>query len=314
MTQFNLVTGYRRLIWVLCIAVYCLPGFTALYTLPPQDTDLIGSLTVVHTRKEDTLLDVAKLHNIGQKEITISNPGVDRWIPGDRTKIVLPTRYILPDVKRQGIVLNIPEMRMYYFSRLDHQPHSVETFPVSIGRMDWQTPLGKARIIEKTLNPSWRPPESIKQEHAADGDPLPDVVPSGPDNPLGNYAMRLNLPGYLIHSTNKPLGIGMRVTHGCVRMYPSDIETLFPKVNIGTQVQLVNHPVKVGWFADTLYIEVHPPLEEEDVDSSWLQTQAEMLIDEKIAELTVTLDTEQLKTAISEKTGVPVAIGVALED
>lgn len=292
---------------------FSLPCFADMFPLPPQDTDLIGSLGSTLARQQDTLLDIAKQFDIGQTEISISNASVDRWLPGENTKILLPTRYILPNADRHGIVLNIPEMRLYYYSGTTQQ-RIIETFPVSIGRMDWQTPLGDAKIIAKTKNPVWRPPISIKKEHAEAGDPLPDVVPAGPDNPLGLYAMRLNLPGYLIHSTNKPLGIGMRVTHGCVRMYPNDIEQLFPKVKIGTKVQIVNQPVKVGWFAESLYLEVHPPLEEEGIDNDWLQEQANLLIDEITDTIAVNLNQQQIWSAIKLQTGVPVVIGQRIEN
>ncbi|HFD12453.1 MAG TPA: L,D-transpeptidase [Crenotrichaceae bacterium] len=297
---------------VLCFFLF--PCSAAIFPLPPWGTDLVGVLNTVSARQQDTLLDIAKQYNIGQTEISISNPGVDRWLPGKNTRILLPTRYILPDAKRKGIVLNIPEMRLYYYPETEkNQQRTVETFPVSIGRMDWQTPLGDARIIDKTVNPVWRPPKSIKKEHAEAGDPLPDVVPAGPDNPLGNYAMRLNLPGYLIHSTNKPLGIGMRVTHGCVRMYPTDIEQLFPKIKVGTRVQIVNQPVKIGWFADSLYLEVHPPLEEENIDTGWLEEQANLLISVATETLPVALNQNKIKTAIKDQTGVPVLIGQRIE-
>ena len=297
--------------------LWCFFSLTCLaetFPLPPLDTDLIGSVYFVSARHQDTLLDIAKQFNIGQTEISISNPGVDRWIPGENTKILLPTRYVLPKSIRQGIVLNIPEMRLYFYpqEKLELR-RTVETFPVSIGRMDWQTPLGDARIIEKKQNPVWRPPKSIKKEHADAGDPLPDVVPSGPDNPLGDFAMRLNLPGYLIHSTNKPLGIGMRVTHGCVRMYPTDIEKLFPKVKIGTHVQIVNQPIKAGWLAESLYLEVHPPLEEDIEDAGWLEDQADLIIAEMTEGKPVLLNRQLIKSTIKEQTGVPVIVGQQVE-
>ena len=159
-------------------------------------------------------------------------------------------------------MLNLPEYRFYYFPKSNgDKPSSVVTHPISIGRQDWETPLGKTTIIQKKENPTWTPPESIKKEHAAKGDPLPNVVAAGPNNPLGLFAMRLGIPEYLIHSTNKPYGVGLRVSHGCIRMYPEDISTLFPVVNVGDQVTIVNHAVKVGWAGNSLYIEVHPPLE-----------------------------------------------------
>jgi L,D-transpeptidase ErfK/SrfK len=159
-------------------------------------------------------------------------------------------------------VLNLAEYRMYYFpTPKADEVAIVMTYPMSIGRMDWETPLGRTTVISKVRNPSWYPPESIRAEHAADGRPLPRIVPAGPDNPLGEYAMRLGLPGYLIHGTNRPAGVGMRVTHGCIRMFPEDIGFLFGQVEVNTRVRIINEPVKMGWDNDELVVEVHRTLE-----------------------------------------------------
>jgi L,D-transpeptidase ErfK/SrfK len=275
---------------------------------PPLDVDLVGELRSVPAAGEDTLLDIARRFDAGQDEILHANPDVDRWLPKPGSQVLVPSRHILPDARREGLILNIAEMRLYYFppSR-PGQPDELQTYPVSIGRMDWDTPQGTTRVIAKTRNPEWRPPESIKEEHAADGEPLPDVVPAGPDNPLGKYALRLGLPGYLIHSTNKPYGVGMRVTHGCVRMYPEDIEQLFPEVPVGTPVQIVNQPVKVGWLGHTLFIEIHPPLEE-DQDRINLQHLAMDMVNREWERRPFTLDGGALNRAIEARNGIPVAI------
>jgi len=232
------------------------------YDLPPAGNDVVGAVTVVIARDDDTLLDIARRHGLGYEDIVRANPGVDTWLPGAGTEVVLPTRYVLPQGPRRGVVLNLAEYRMYYFpAPQDGDTPVVMTYPISIGRMDWETPLGLTSIVAKVRQPSWYPPESIRDEHAAEGDPLPRVVPPGPKNPLGEYAMRLGLPGYLIHGTNRPAGVGMRVTHGCIRMFPEDIDYLFGRVDVNTPVRIVNDPVKVGWDGDELVIEVHPVLE-----------------------------------------------------
>ncbi|WP_040575029.1 L,D-transpeptidase family protein [Methylohalobius crimeensis] len=280
------------------------------YVLPPSDVDVVGRVEAARVQKGDTLLDIARRFDIGQNEILLANPRLDRWIPSAGAKVVLPKRFILPEAERHGIVLNIPEMRLYYFppSRGDAPPQVI-THPVSIGRMDWSTPLGTTRVVAKTQDPVWRPPESIRKEHAEQGDPLPKVVPSGPDNPLGKYALRLGIPGYLIHSTNKPFGIGMRVTHGCVRMYPEDIERLFPEIPVGTPVTLVNQPIKTGWFAGELYLEVHPPLEEADIDYEKMLERALTLIEEKTqGDASIRLHGSAFRKALEEQTGIPVKI------
>jgi L,D-transpeptidase ErfK/SrfK len=278
------------------------------FILPPADTDLIGDIRSVKAQNEDTLLDIARRFDIGQEEILLANPDVDRWIPGGNQSVTLPMRYILPDVDRTGIVLNVAEMRLYYYPAVSKERASeVQSYPVSIGRMDWSTPLGMTKVSAKTTNPSWRPPESIRAEALAQGEPLPEVIPPGPDNPLGNFAMRLAIPGYLIHSTNKPYGVGMRVTHGCIRMYPEDIASLYPQIPVGTPVRIVNQAIKLGWLVDTLFIEIHPPLEEyaNKVDA---KNAAMDLVNAKWRQRPFKLDVQALNQAIDKRSGMPVAI------
>jgi len=240
-----------------------------------EGDEVFGEVQVIDARHEDTFVSLARTYNVGYEELRQANPGVDAWLPGTGTKITIPSRYVLPRAKQHGIVVNVAELRMYYFpAQSGPLPEGIApgsrrviTHPISIGRMDWSTPLGVTSITGKVANPSWYPPESIRDEHAARNDILPRVVPPGPDNPLGKHAMRLGLPGYLIHGTNKPSGVGMRVTHGCVRMFPEDIEALYKTVPVGTPVNIVNQPVKIGWTADgTLYLESHPALHESNVD------------------------------------------------
>jgi L,D-transpeptidase ErfK/SrfK len=289
------------------------------FVLPPADVDVVGQVQTMTASSDETLLDIARRYDIGQNEILLANPDVDRWLPADGSKVILPTRYILPEADRSGLVLNLPEMRLYYFP----QPRPGETpvvitHPISVGRMDWNTPLGLTKIVSKQIDPEWRPPKSIKNEHAQDGETLPDVIRAGPDNPLGRYAMRLGIPGYLIHSTNKPYGVGMRVTHGCIRMYPEDIEKVFDDIPVGTPVRIVNLPVKVGWLAGSLFIELHPPLEEDeekyaDYMQSVLSSIADFLSanDDTLninAGRTVNLSGHALRQAVAEKSGIPVII------
>jgi L,D-transpeptidase ErfK/SrfK len=275
---------------------------------PPLEVDLVGENRRVAARHEDTLLDIARRFDLGQDEIVLANGAVDRWLPQEGTEVDLPTRYILPDAKRKGLILNVAEMRLYYFPpSLPGEPDVVQTYPVSVGRMDWSTPLGTTSVVAKTRNPDWHPPESIRKEAEARGEPLPEVIRSGPNNPLGDYAMRLGLPGYLIHSTNKPYGVGMRVTHGCLRMYPEDIAQLFPGVAVGTPVQIVNQPVKLGWLADTLFIEIHPPLEE-DRAAVDLRVLTMDLVNKQWERRPFVLDGAALNRAIEMKNGVPVPI------
>ncbi|MDJ0813272.1 MAG: L,D-transpeptidase family protein [Woeseiaceae bacterium] len=247
---------------LVCLFTLAQPARAEIYELPPEGYDVIGSVATITARHEDTLVDIARRHGLGYHDIVRANPDVNVWLPGAGTEIVLPTQYVLPSGPRKGIVLNLAEYRLYYFPEVrDGETPYVMTYPISIGRMDWETPLGNTTVISKVRNPSWYVPKSVREEHAAEGRPLPAVVPPGPDNPLGEYAMRLGLPGYLIHGTNRPAGVGMRVTHGCVRMFPEDIEFLFGKIDLKTPVRIVNEPVKMGWVGDELVMEVHPVLE-----------------------------------------------------
>ena len=239
-----------------------LPARAEVYELPPEGFDVIGALVTVTARYEDTLVDIARRHGLGYQDIVRANPDVNVWVPGEGAEVVLPTRYVLPPGPREGLVLNLAEYRMYYYPKpAAGEPAYVYTYPMSIGRMDWETPLGKTMITAMAKNPAWYPPQSVRDEHAADGDPLPRIVPPGPQNPLGSRALRLGIPGYLIHGTNKPAGVGMRVSHGCVRMFPEDIEFLFRQIRVNTSVRIINAPVKIGWDGEALVAEVHPLLE-----------------------------------------------------
>ncbi|TDJ36287.1 MAG: peptigoglycan-binding protein LysM [Gammaproteobacteria bacterium] len=248
----------------LALIFFILPcvGIAEVYDLPPAGDDVVGAITVIQARADDTLIEIARRHGLGYEDIVRANPHVDTWLPGEGTEVVLPTRYVLPPGERRGLILNLPEYRLYYFPEPKANGQAtVMTFPISIGRMDWETPLGLTSVISKVSNPAWYPPASVRAEHAADGDPLPRIVPPGPNNPLGKYAMRLGLPGYLIHGTNRPAGVGMRVTHGCIRLFPEDIEFLFGQISVNTPVRIINEPIKIGWNGDELVVEVHQPLE-----------------------------------------------------
>jgi L,D-transpeptidase ErfK/SrfK len=275
--------------------------------LTASGSDLIGAVGTVRSAYEDTLTDIARRTGLGYEEIIRANPGVDPWLPGHDTPVVLPTQYLLPAGPRRGIIVNIAEYRIYYFYETEGRP-AVATFPISIGRIDWATPLGRHSIIGKTRNPTWYPPESIRDEHAADGRPLATQVPPGPDNPLGEYAMRLNFKGYLIHGTNRPVGIGMRVTHGCVRMYPEDVEWLYQRVSVGTPVQIVNQPIKFGWEGDALYLQVHPPLDEAEGDDAVMTALTADFV-RATAGRSAEVDWSLIGEVYRRKDGIPVRVG-----
>jgi L,D-transpeptidase ErfK/SrfK len=235
------------------------------YVIPENGDNVIGVITTAIAAHDDTLLDIGRRHGVGYEEIISANPGIDPWLPGAGTEILIPSRFILPDAPREGIVVNLPEHRLYYYppTKRGERP-VVRTYPISTGKMDWKTPLGVTRIVSKQERPNWYPPQSVREAHIARGEPpLPPVVPPGPDNPLGEHAMRLAIPSgaYLIHGTNRPAGVGMQVTSGCIRLFPEDIAELYGLVPVKTKVNLVDQPTKVGWLRGTLYVERHPLLE-----------------------------------------------------
>ena len=302
--------AFFKLALIFMVSLCIVQARAQTFSLPPADVDLIGKLHTARVLEDDTLLDVARRFGIGQDEIVLANPDVDRWLPRSGTEVVIPARYILPRAERKGLVLNVPEMRLYFYPPpAEGRPAVVKTYPVSIGRMDWATPLGPTKVLSKTQDPSWTPPESIREEAEADGRPLPEVVPPGLDNPLGQYALRLAQPGYLIHGTNKPFGVGMRVTHGCVRMYPEDIALLFPEVPVGTAVQIVDQPVKIGWHLGTLFIEIHPALEEKQEPPAKMVESVMELLHAVWEQHPLVLDSAALKQALEKQNGIPVAIG-----
>lgn len=293
------------------LAILLLPAVVAAaeYPMPAEEFDLVGVIRVVKAQPEDTLLDIARRYDVGQEAILHANPGVDRWLPGGGARVTVPTRHILPAPPHQGLVLNLPEMRIYYFPEAGPGERGrVLTYPVGVGRMDWATPLGETKLVAKQKDPAWRPPQSIRAEHAAEGRPLPEVVPPGPDNPLGRHALRLGIPGYLIHGTNKVFGVGMRVSHGCIRMLPEDIEELFDLVPVGTPVRIINQPAKVGWHGGDLYLEVHPPLEEDEEGRQALYETVMSALDEESLRRQVDVDHEAVTRALATASGMPVVI------
>lgn len=296
-------------LFMFCMVMSSFNAFSETFILPPKDTNIVGTMDLITAKGEDTLLDIARDYGIGYTEIVKANPSVDRWLPGEGTPVVIPSRYILPDTPRKGLVLNLPEMRIYYYPRVKKgQKPTVITYPVGIGRQNWQTPRGKTSIIQKVKNPTWIPPASIRAEHAAKGDPIPAVFPAGPDNPLGTRKMRLGIPGYLIHGTNKPYGVGMRVSHGCVRMRKEDVEALYDIVPMGETVRIINQPLKIGHFADSLYLEFHSPLEEDGLSFDDNYRNALNTANKKLNLHNLGISNDVIKAVVKEESGLPVEI------
>lgn len=298
--------------WMLACVSICLggPAAAAVYDMPAEGNDVIGAVREIQTREQDTLVEIARRHNLGYRELRLANPDVDSWLPGEGTPVRLPAHFVLPDVPREGIVLNISEMRLYYFPPAD-SPYAgkVVTYPLGIGREGWDTPLGATRVVRTAERPSWYPPESIREEYAKDGKELPRVVPPGPENPLGEYALYLGFPTYLIHGTNKPAGIGMRVSSGCIRLYPEDIAALYSMAGAGTPVRIIDRPYKAGWLDGTLYVEAHPP----DANGRERVSDYTPLVQTLIAATRdrpdFPIDWDRAQNAAEIADGVPVAVG-----
>lgn len=228
-----------------------------------SETEIVGRPQKVVARHEDTFTDIARRFNLGYDELRAANPGIDPWIPGEGTEILLPTAHVIPEAPREGVVVNLPAMRLWWFGPPDEQGRqTVVTHPIGIGKIGWSTPLGKFKVLSSRKDPPWTPPESVRQAYAERGEHLPPVVPAGPDNPLGRHAVRLDNPVYLLHGTNKPAGVGMRVSHGCIRLYPEDIERLFDDLPPGTPVHMIDQPWLAGWHDGQLYFEAHAHLED----------------------------------------------------
>jgi L,D-transpeptidase ErfK/SrfK len=267
----------------------------------------IGSLQTHVTTYEDSLVDLARKFGLGYTEIVSANPGIDPWVPGADKKIVLPTAHILPAASYEGVVINLADQRLYFFR---DDGITVDSVPLGIGNAGWGTPKGTTKVVRKKKNPTWHVPKSVR-----DDDPeLPAIVEPGPDNPLGSHAVYLGWPAYLFHGTNKPYGVGRRVSHGCVRLYPEDIARLFPDIKIGTPVTVVDQPMKLARQGNQVWLEIHPNQKQADeVEQTGRLTPAkpaefEYLLTMAAGEDSNRIDWDKAKQAAVERRGIPIAI------
>ena len=270
--------------------------------------DMLGTVRTYTAKHDDTLLDLARDNGLGFVEIVAANQGIDPWVPGEGTAITLPTGHLLPDAPREGLVINLAEHRLYYFGAKE-----ITTFAIGVGREGWDTPLGVTTIVRKQKNPIWFPPASIREENPD----LPKVVRAGPNNPLGRHALYFDWPSYLVHGTNMPWGVGRRVSHGCIRLYPESIEALFGQIEVGTKVQVIDQPIKIGRFMGELYMEVYPEPDQADelerdghFESAAKRSNSDAYY--KIRSDAGTdlsrLNWPAIRSALAQRTGVPVRI------
>jgi L,D-transpeptidase ErfK/SrfK len=275
------------------------------FTNRDQST-LVGALETYVVQEADTMLDIGRHFDVGYNEMIAANPGVDPWVPPPGEVLLVPTEYVLPESGYQGLVVNIPEMRLYYFHGGGRGAEGtlVTTYPVGLGRDDWRTPQGSFRVRGKTENPTWVIPESIRAEHIRErGDDRAMIAGGDPDNPLGLYRLELTLPLYALHGSNMPWGVGMQVSHGCIRLYNEDIAALFREVRVGTPGEFVYQPVKIGIRSGVVYVEVH-----EDIYGlrTSLEDEAERLLSRH--GWTDRIDRARLRQALVDRSGIPVAI------
>lgn len=309
-TDFGRMGTRRRFFLAMC-ATAGMPFMSttglAFAAARPRFPYIIGSVTHHVTRQEDTLLDLARWNGLGYTEMIAANRGIDPWVPGAGVKLTIPGAHILPDGPREGLVLNLADQRLYIFNANDG---SVESVPIGVGKSAWGTPIGRTKVVRKRANPTWYVPKSVREE-----DPeLPAVVRPGPLNPLGHHAIDLGWPGYLLHGTNRPYGVGRRVSHGCVRLYPEDIARLFVRIPIGLSVTVVNQEVKLAWVGGTLMMETHPSQEQADeleADGKFAPARPAkyeyQILDAAGAHAT-RIDWNTVARALDERTGMPVAI------
>jgi len=302
----------HRVVKSLLAAALLLPlgSMASTFPLPPGDNAAVGQVKQIRLKPGDSLANIARANDIGYYELLEANPKLNPIRLVNGTPLVIPTQYLLPNAPRQGIVINLAELRLYYYPA---GQNVVVTKPISIGRQGWNTPEGTFKVVEKIDHPSWYVPKSIAAEMANQGVILPAVVPPGPDNPLGNYAMRLSLPNYLIHGTVDPTSIGRRVSSGCVRMYPEDIESLFNMVPVGTPVQIVNQPYKVGLVNNQVAMESHQPLSEMRAQlgnmpahTLWVNAVNQFAAQQAVP---LTINWQDVSKTAQAETGIPMVVG-----
>ena len=298
---------YKAVLSVGSLAVACLLSFlpaaevrAAAYSMAGADTQVVGALVPLRVRFEDTLASVAEHQGLGWRELVDANPEFDPWLPGDGAVITLPTKYVLPSGPREGIVINVSEFRLYYYPP---GSNSVVTFPVGLGRLDFPTPLVHTKVRAAVPNPSWTPGPTARREHAERGNPLPAVVPPGPENPMGSMAIVLDIPSYFIHGTNQPFAVGQTASLGCIRMYDNHVETLAELTRRGTLVRIVNEPYKVGWWEGELFLEVH-----EDIYTMAKSDELEKRISEATKNRAAVIDWARVQELAEKPTGVPTRI------
>jgi L,D-transpeptidase ErfK/SrfK len=300
----------RCFVKLVCIlgALFSINTASALeFRLPSAGSNIVGYVQTATARSGETLGNVGRRYDIGYDEMAEANPHIRYHTKMRRgTKVIVPSQFILPPGPRKGIVINLAELRLYYYPP---GRGTVVTEPVGIGKVgSWQTPVGKTRIIGKRKNPYWYPTKNVRAKAERDGFPIPKVFPPGPDNPLGEYAMRLGWQDYLIHGTNQPTGVGQRVSAGCIRMFPEDIHRLYKMAKVGTPVRIINEPFKVGYKGGRMYLETHRPLLEQMEKYELDVAPLVRLVSNAATKKRVLVKWEVARKEVKKPTGIPKVI------
>ncbi len=295
-------------LWIIPLITFmvCKSAVAITLPLPASGDSVVGELSHTYSQDGETLFDIGRRYDIGYYEMVEANPNLAAdAILSERTYVNIPTQFILPPGPRQGLVINLAELRLYYYHT---NKKAVTTEPVGIGREGWQTPLGTTTITAKKRNPFWYPTKNILADAEKLGITLPRVMPPGPDNPLGKYALKLGWPTYLIHGTNGPEGVGRRSSAGCIRMFPEDIEMLFSLINVGTKVTVINEPYKVGRRQGQLFFEAHLPLQEDEERFKVDMAAVVNVVHSGGQKVVSAIDWELIEEAVKVHTGLPAVV------
>lgn len=283
-----------------------MPALALEFPLPKDGSNVVGYIETTRVQGGDNLATIGRRYDVGYYEMLEANPQINPMALITNQAVMVPTQFILPDAPRKGIVINLAELRLYYYPP---EGETVITEPIGIGRQGWVTPVGHSYITRKREDPTWHAPQSVIRDMAKRGEPIPSIYPPGPKNPLGRYALNLSIAGYLIHGTNQPAGVGRRVSAGCIRMYPEDIETLFYKVEVGTPVTIVNQQYKAGYLAGQLYLESHKPLaEQRQRNGNYVIGTMYEAVQKTAANYNLSIDWDKARTTAKQQSGVPQVI------
>jgi L,D-transpeptidase ErfK/SrfK len=301
------LTMFKRIYLILALMIFPLCTFAARYNIEPG-SDLVGQTFKVSADSGETLADIGNRYGVGFYEMVDANPSLSQEELSYGDSVVVPAQFVLPKY-RKGIVINVAECRLYYFTS---NGKSVYTYPVGLGRDGWRTPTTATTIIRKTANPTWTVPSTIRAYVLEQtGNKLPGVVPPGPENPLGPYAMYLGTSGYLIHGTNQPWSIGKTISAGCVRLFNSDVSELYDQVRTGTSVKIINQPYKAGWQNGQLFVEAHMPLNNMNIKPSDLNmVSAERSVLTALQDKRIGVDWDNVREIVSTQNGIPYPVRV----